>query len=301
MKNRLKKAFFILFLPILIFLPGFGQAETVKKINIVTTIFPLTDMAAAVGGDRAQVNQIIPPSVDIHNFQLRPEDLKILSGADLLLAVGSQLETWLNKVEKSLGQANFISLRFYDFLKSIGYPGLRTDDPHLWLDFEADRLLVDKITETLSKIDPEGKETYRQNGQTLKNELQFLDDKYRQTLSGCRQKYLIIAGHQAFGYLASRYGLILESLTGANPEAQPGPRKLQEIVNLIKSERIKAIFVESSTSPAYAEAIGRETGVKLYPLSTGVNLNKMEIKQKLSFLELMNNNLETLKKGLGCE
>jgi len=299
MKKKIRKLVFLLCF-LLLFI-ACNQSETEKKITVVTTILPITDMVKAIGGERTEIFQLVPPSADIHHFQLRPQDLKIISRADLLLSVGGNLEPWLDKVESLLKKKEAQKLKFYDFLKSIDYPRLRNDDPHLWLDFEADRLLAERITEILVRIDPAGKENYEQNSRSLTLTLQSLDDRYSQILSGCRQKYLVIAGHQAFGYLASRYGLELESLTEANPEAQPGPRRLQEIIGLIKAKEIKAIFIENSTTPIYAQTIARETGVKLYLLSTGVNLSRTELKEKYTFFELMNNNLETLRQALGCD
>lgn len=292
-------SFFIVFL--LTITISRSLAETPKKLKVVTTIFPLAELARAITTERGEVSLMIPASADIHHFQLRPSDLKILIQADLLIAVGEKLEPWLTKIEKSLEKEKVQSLKFLDYLESIGYPGLRNDDPHIWLDLEADALLAKKIAEELSRLDPEGTEVYRKNSQELIAEISSIDEQYRRVLSGCRQKHLVVAGHQAFAYLASRYGFIPISLTGANPEAQPGARKLQEIVNLIKSEQIKAIFSESSSPPIYARAIAEETGAEIYTLFTGVSLSRLDIEKKKSFLEIMKDNLKTLHSALDCE
>lgn len=300
MKKHLRRAvFLILFLMFLPFLSIRSRAEETQKLHLVTTIYPLAELTRAISGDRAEVFQLIPTSAEVHTFQLRPSDLKTLAEADLLISVGAHLEPWLARIEKSLNNKKLKTISFFDYLRGINYPGLKAEDPHLWLDFQADYLLVQKIIEELISLDPSGASFYKERGGELAAELKFLDEAYKQTIGHCQQKYLIIAGHQAFGYLASRYGLEQIALTGPNPESQPSPRRLQEIVNLIKKEQIKAIFYESSTPPAYAQTIARETGVKLYRLSTGVDLSRQEIEKKISFLELMKNNLEILKKGLG--
>lgn len=291
----------ILGLLLLSFLTGQSQAEQQQKLRLVTTIFPLTELVRAVSVDRAEILQLIPTSAEVHTFQLRPSDLKTLAEADLLICVGGHLEPWLGKVEKSLNNKKLKTIRFFDYLSTVNYPGLKPEDPHLWLDFQADCLLVEKIVEELTILDPPGAVMYKKRGQELLNELKSIDEEYQKTIACCQQKDLIIAGHQAFGYLATRYGLQQVALTGPNPEAQPSPRKLQEIINLIKTRQLKAIFYESSTPPAYAQTIARETGVKLYGLSTGVNLTRSEIEKKIGFLELMKRNLETLKKGLVCK
>ncbi|MGB9765594.1 MAG: metal ABC transporter solute-binding protein, Zn/Mn family [Candidatus Saccharicenans sp.] len=278
-----------------------GRQPEAKKIKIVTTIFPLTEMAMGVAGERAEVYQLIPTSIEVHNFQLKPKDLKVLSEAQILISVGGQLEPWLDKIEKSLKMEKTRKIRFFNYLENAHYPHLIPPDPHLWLDLKADSLLVDKIREELNSVDPEGIEYYDHNGEALKKELLNLDEDFIKSLGSCQQKILVVAGHQAFGYLASRYGLEQVSLTGQNPEAQPSPRKLEEIISLIKLRKIQTIFYESSTPPAYAETIARETGVKLRSLSTGVHLSRTEIEKKVSFIELMKKNLAILKESLSCQ
>ncbi|RFT16056.1 MAG: Zinc ABC transporter, periplasmic-binding protein ZnuA [Candidatus Saccharicenans subterraneus] len=269
---------------------------------LVTTIFPLTELARGVVGQRAEVRQVIPPSAEIHHFQLTPSDLKLLAEADLVIAVGGGLEPWLVKLEKSLRKAQTArTLRFIDYLRSADYRALRQDDPHVWLDFEADRILVGRLVEELCALDPEGEEYYRERGRALSAELSALDARFRQELGRCAGKEMIIAGHQAFAYLATRYGLVPVSLSGPQPEAQPGARRLQDIIRLVREKNIGAVFYESSEPPAYASTIALETGVRFYSLSAGVNLTRDQLQENKSFLELMADNLQILKKALGCE
>ncbi|MCX8160439.1 MAG: zinc ABC transporter substrate-binding protein [Candidatus Saccharicenans sp.] len=268
---------------------------------LVTTIFPLAELARGVAGNRAEVRQVIPPATEIHNFQLTPSDLKLLNKADLVIAVGGGLEPWLVRLEKSLGQKDARTLRFIDFLRSISYPALRQDDPHVWLDFQADLLLVERLLEELSRLDPEGSGYYQERARALNLELSALDSSFRRELASCRQKEIIIAGHQAFAYLTARYGLVSVSLSGPHPEALPGARRLQEIIKLIKDKKIEAVFYESSEPPAYASTIARETGARLFSLSAGVNLTGVQLSSGKTFLELMADNLKILKSALGCE
>lgn len=279
-------------------LPATGEERPV----LVTTIFPLTELTRGVAGERAEVRQIIPPSAEIHHFQLTPSDLKLLAEADLVIAVGGGLEPWLVRLEKSLRKAKKArTLRFIDYLRSVNYRALREDDPHVWLDFEADRILVERLVEELCALDPEGAGYYRERSRALNAELSALDANFRQELGRCSGKEIIIAGHQAFAYLTTRYGLIPVSLSGPHPEAQPGARKLQEMIRLVREKKIGAVFYESSEPPAYASTIARETGARLFSLSAGVNLTRAQLRDNKSFLELMADNLQILTTALGCE
>jgi len=268
---------------------------------IVTTIFPLSEFAREITGSQNQIYQLIPTSSEIHDFQLRPSDLSTLRSAQLLVRIGGQLEPWLDRIMVSFDPKKLTTVSFIEILKDSYYPALKPEDPHLWLNFEADQLLIKQLTGVLADLDPARADSYRKNSQALTEKLRQLDHQYQQSLAGCRGRDLVIAGHQAFGYLAARYGLNQISLTGLNPEPQPTPRKLQEVINLVRARQIKSIFYESSTPPAYAKQISRETGTKLYRLSTGVDLSKKEIQEQKSFLSLMEDNLKILIEGLGCD
>jgi len=278
-----------------------ARSEHSQGLRLVTTIFPLTELVRAIVSDEAEVFQLIPTSAEVHTWQLRPGDLKNLAAADILICIGGDFEPWLTKIDGTLDKKKTRIISFYDYLISIDYDGIRPGDPHLWLDFQADSLFVKKILEELEAIQPRNKELCRRRAEELVNQLGSLDREYKELLTHCPQKELIIAGHEAFGYLASRYGLRQIALTGSSPEAQPSPRQLQEIVNLIRAKKVRTIFFESSTPQAYARVIARETGAELCGLSTGVNLTRPELENKTGFIELMKRNLEILRKGLSCE
>ncbi|MBC7363912.1 MAG: zinc ABC transporter substrate-binding protein [Candidatus Aminicenantes bacterium] len=294
----------VLFFALLLFLflasSQLARTEQQPKLKIITTIYPLTELVQNITGDRGEVFQLIPTGAEVHNFQLRPSDVAQLRQADLLVAVGPALEPWLPKIETALGRKIKQKIYFFDELKKVGFPGLVEQDPHLWLDLKADDLLVKAVVNQLAELDPKGRLYYSERGQKLRAKISNLDREFQEQLANCRSNIFIVAGHQAFGYLARRYHLQLVSLVGANPESRPGLKKIQEIIELIKKEQVKAIFYESSVTPYYARAIAQETGIELYPLSTGVHLRPEEIKNKIGFLQLMKQNLETLKKALGC-
>ncbi|HQH60250.1 MAG TPA: zinc ABC transporter substrate-binding protein [Candidatus Saccharicenans sp.] len=299
MKKKLKFLFILLLMLFMGDFPRVGKAAE-PDLLVVTTIFPLSEFARQITAGQDEVYQLIPTSAEVHDFQLRPSDLAKLRSASILIRIGSNLEPWLDRILNNLDNQQLTVISFTEILKNSAYAGLRIEDPHLWLDFEADQLLVKAITEVLSRLNPARADAYRKNGQVLIDRLVWLDIQYQQNLASCQSSDLVIAGHQAFGYLASRYKLNQIALTGLNPEAQPTPRRWQEVINLIRARQIKSIFFESSSPPSYAREIARETGTRLYRLSTGVNLSKDEINQKKSFLSLMEENLKVLIEGLNC-
>jgi zinc transport system substrate-binding protein len=112
---------------------------------------------------------------------------------------------------------------------------------------------------------------------------------------------MILGGHSAFGYLTQRYGLQQIALYGISPNAEPTPKKLAEVVQAAKNHKVKFIFFESLVNPKLAQVLAKEAGLGTLLLHTGHNVTKEQIKNKTTFLELMEINLNNLRRGLGCD
>jgi len=171
-------------------------------------------------------------------------------------------------------------------------------DPHVWLDLENARRMVGNILASFVARDPSHRAYYERNAAGLSKELAALDLKYRETLAKCPKKVFLHGGHYAFGYLARRYGLRYLSASAVNADAEPTPARLAELVNLMRRERLNYVYTEELLSPRVAETIARETGAKILMLSAGHNLSRDQFQRGVSFISLMEQNLQNLKAGL---
>ena len=285
-----------------------------EQCSVLTTIFPLTEFAQAVGGDRVKVTQLLPPGAEAHTWEPKPSDIVKLSRADVFVYTGTEMELWVSGILKTIENSRLIIIE-----SSQGLPLLRSDeteshdfyhkhesgqvryDPHIWLNFDYDQKIVDKITAALSKSDPEGNLFYQRNAEAYKVKLRDLDQRFRKELGRCDSKEIILGSHAAFGYLAKQYGLIQIPLYGISPNAEPTPKKMAEVITLAKHYQTKAIYYEELVSDKLAKTIAQEAEAKILVLSTGENLTKKQIEAKVSFLALMEQNLENLKYGLACK
>lgn len=302
--------YFLLFL--FIFLPE----ACAEQCSVMTTIFPLTDFAQAVGGDRVKVTQLVPPGAEAHTWEPKPSDIVKLSRADVFIYIGSEMEPWVSGILKTIENPKLVIIE-----ASQGLPLLRADqtdaggekhhhsnesthgwfDPHIWLNFDYDQKIVDKITAGLSKRDPEGMLYFQKNAEAYKAKLRDIDLKYRKELGGCSSKEIILGSHAAFAYLAQQYGLTQIPLYGISPNAEPTPKKMAEVITAATHYQAKAIYYEELVSDKLAKTIAQETGAKTLVLSTGENLTQKQIETKVTFLSLMEQNLENLKYGLACK
>jgi zinc transport system substrate-binding protein len=173
-------------------------------------------------------------------------------------------------------------------------------DPHVWLDFSLDGKIIEAIAAAFGEKDPQNASWYRTNGESYHARLEALDKKFEAALSSCRHRQIILGGHSAFAYLAKRYGLQQIPLYGISPNAEPTPKKLTEIIHAAKIHRVKYIFFEEMVNPKLARVLAQEAGLQTLALYNGANLTRDQLKQKATFLGLMEKNLENLRQGLDC-
>lgn len=297
-----------------------ASVPTQKKLVVVTTLFPLYDFARTIGGDKADVSLILPPGVEAHAFEPKPEDAARVTKADLFVFTNEYMEPWAVKFVKGLNAANVTLVD-----SSRGVTLLRADaeheegegghaghsdkehhahaggmDPHIWLDFDNARIMVDTIAVAMGNRDPANRDFYAANAAAYKTELQRLDEEYRAGLSSCGKKVFLHGGHYVFGYLAKRYGLQYESAAAVNADAEPTPAKLIALVKQVRALGLKHIFSEELLSPRVSEMIAKETGTSVLLLHGAHNISREDFDHGVTFVALMKNNLKNLRTGLEC-
>jgi zinc transport system substrate-binding protein len=184
---------------------------------------------------------------------------------------------------------------------SHSHAGPEKMDPHVWFDFSLDLKIVDEIAAVFSEKDPAHAVFYRNNAETYKEKLKNLDQKYQTSLAQCHHRQILLSGHAAFAYLAKRYALQQIALSGISPDAEPTPQKMAEVINTTRKNGIKFIYSEELVHPKLSQTLAKEAGVGILVLNPGHNLTPKQVREKVTFLELMEKNLKNLQRGLECE
>jgi len=309
--------FFLLFLFPTLLLQSCQKNEKVtgaqNTLKVVTTLFPLYDFARNVGQQRAEVSLLLPPGVEPHAFEPRPADMKRIHGSDLFIFTGKYMEPWVDALLKGVDAKNLsvvdtsndITLiqgrHTHEEVDHTHTETLVSPDPHIWLDFSNAMKMVDSIAAAYMARDPQNAGFYRTNAEEYKKKLEELDRKYKDTLAQCRSRVIIHAGHFAFGYLTRRYNVkYVSAFRGFAPDAEPTPKRLIELAENVKKYSVRHIYYEELITPKVAEAISQETGCGLLMLHGAHNITREETVGGVTFLHVMEKNLENLKVGLQC-
>jgi len=282
-----------------------------KKLKVITSLFPLYDFSREIAGEKAEVIMLLPPGMEPHGFEPKPEDIFRVSKADIFVYTDRYMEPWAADLVKRIGNSNLLvidsgkGVKFQPAGEADEHDGHGHDhgngmDPHIWLDLTNAQKMVNNIAWGMAAKDPANRKYYLDRAAAYNSRLAALDERFRSGLSGCSTRMFLHGGHYAFGYLAARYGLDYRSAYSVSANSEPTPQKIAGLVSLIKSNGLKYVFYEELFSPTMAEAIARESGATLLQLHAIDSVSREEFESGASFISLMEKNLEILRKGLQC-
>lgn len=258
-----------------------GDSDEPGATHVVAGFYPLAFAAEEIRGVDVEVTNLTPAGAEPHDLELTPREVEEILGADLVLYVG---EGFQPAVEEAVESGDVAAL---DVLEGLE---LRDGDPHVWLDPALFAQVVDRIAIELG--DGTG-------SRLLATRLNDLDEAYEAGLADCERRELVTT-HDAFGYLAARYGLEVIPITGLAPEAEPSPQDLEAVAELVEERGVTTVFTETLLSPELGQTVAREAGATTATLNPLEGLAEDEIAQGEDYFSVMQANLDALTKGLGC-
>lgn len=255
-------------------------ARAADKIKVASFSTIDTEIAQQVGGDHVDVAGLVKPGVDPHEYDPTPADLRKVSDAQLILTSGKHMENYLNKLQEATGgKADMLKVGdHFSSLTMKADEGMENrgaiEDPHWWHSVANVKQATKIIRDELIKLDPADKADFEKNADLYLARLDELDKWVKRRVAELpRDRRKLVTSHDAFQYLARDYGFKIEAIEGVSAETEPSNRHVSELIDDIKKQGVKAIFLESTLNPKVTTQITRETGVKiggsLYPDGLG--------------------------------
>jgi zinc transport system substrate-binding protein len=282
---------------------GEKGSEGTKKLQIVTTFYPMYYFTQKVAGSSANVELLIPNGAEPHDWEPTAKDMAKIQDADLFIYNSRYFESWTEKVLKSINDSNLTvveaskGIELMNALESEEEhhsDHASSKDPHVWLSPVLAQQEVDTIAKAIEKLDPNNKNQYEKNAENFKSQLADLDHLYKETIDQAKKKEFVTQ-HAAFGYLAKQYGLTQIPIAGLSPDVEPTLGKLKELAEVTKKKNVKVIYFEGLTSSKVAQTLANEIGAKTEVLNPLEGLTKEEQEKGLDYIDVMKKNLEALK------
>jgi ABC-type Zn uptake system ZnuABC Zn-binding protein ZnuA len=218
----------------------------------------LNSFVEGVGGDRVQVDNLVPVGASPENYQPAPQDIATLGNAELIVENGGGIEAWLQNTIKNAGaQAKRV------VVLSDGLPAIDSN-PHHWMDPVQARAYVAKIRDALTSLDPDHKAEYAKNAAAYDAQLDTLEQwigKQIATVPSSHRAMIIF--HNAFDYYNRRFGIRTIGVVELSPGQDPNPAYIGHLVDLAKANGVRAVFSEPEYSPKLADTLARSAGIHI--------------------------------------
>ncbi len=263
-----------------------------EALRVVTSFYPVyvATLNVTSGIEGIEVENLASPHVGcLHDYQITPGAMRSLSEADLLLANGAGMESFLGKITQQLPR-----LRVVEVSQGIT---LLDGNPHVWVSLEGARRQVENIAAALAAAAPAHAAEFQANAERYNARLAELGARMHAELAPYAGTP-VVTFHEAFPYFGREFGLRIAGVIEHEPGSEPSAQELAQTIDLVRAQGVKAIFVEPQFSPRTAEVIARESGAKVYELDPVVTGPADPEAAKDAYWQAMEKNLTVLRAAL---
>ncbi|RIW29696.1 zinc ABC transporter substrate-binding protein AdcA [Bacillus salacetis] len=287
---------------------GEQGASPTDPVKIFTTVYPLQFFAERIAGEEAEVETILPPGSDSHTYEPTSKDVMRIAEADAFIMNGAGLEAYAEKIAEAAESEDVKVIEASDGIElsegSHGHDHGDGDDhdhgdydPHVWLDPIRSVKLAENIKDLLIEMNPEEENLFNENFETLKADLEALNQEFSTELDAAPGNHFIVS-HAAYGYWEEAYGVHQIAVSGLSPTQEPSQKELQTLVETAKEYGLKHIFFEQNITTKIAEVVRDEIGAETLRLHNLSVLTDEDIANGEDYFTLMRHNLAQLKTAL---
>jgi len=238
------------------------------KTRVTTTTSMVTDLVKQVGGDRVEVQGLMGAGVDPHLYKASASDITKLQRAEVIFYNGLLLEGKLQDVFAKMARTK---KHVYAVTESIAEKELLEPesfgghyDPHVWFDVTLWAQCVESVVKGLSEFDPKNKEHFEKRGKETQAKMRDLHQwALKKAAELPKEKRILITSHDAFNYFGRAYGFQVVGLQGISTVEEASTAAMVKLVDFVKKQKVKAIFIESSVPPKPIKRISEDAGVKI--------------------------------------
>ncbi|WP_028239344.1 metal ABC transporter substrate-binding protein [Stutzerimonas azotifigens] len=269
-----------------------------ERVKVLTSFSILADITRNIGGAEIELTNLVGPDSDAHLYETTPDDARRVAAADLIIVNGLNFEPWLDRLATSTGANGKVVQASQGVIpRTLEEDGQQIPDPHAWNNLANAKIYAGNIAKALARVDPAHAERYRANLEAYLSQIDALLIETRERFGGLPAgSHRIVTSHDAFGYLGQAYGIDFIAPQGLSTEHEPSAREVADLIGLIRSEGIKAVFVENIKDARLLEQIADETGARI-----GGTLYSDALASEgpaSAYLGLYRHNVETITRAL---
>ncbi|GDY73966.1 ABC transporter substrate-binding protein [Streptomyces avermitilis] len=281
------------------------------KLDVVASFYPMQYLAEQIGGKHVRVTSLTQPGQEPHDLEISAQQTVQLEKSDAVLYL-KNLQPAVDDAVAQSGVRTKIDAASLTTLEKHGnevggHAAAHDDtkgeesggtDPHIWLDPVKYSEVAQGVGKALAKADPEHAADYRKNTAALVEKLDGLDTRYADGLKNTGTK-VFITTHAAFGYLAERYGLTEEAISGLDPESEPSGNRVKELEKMAQADGVSTVFYETLVSDKTAKTVAKDARLRTDVLDPIEGIT--EKSRGTDYFQVMESNLKALRTALGAK
>ena len=268
------------------------------KITVVTTIFPLYDFARAVGGDKIELKMLIKPGSEVHSYDPLPSDMSAVYGSDLFVYIGGESDKWVDNLLDGT-DINALPLINEVSCSHTHSHGHNHADEHIWTSPQNATLMLRKICEELSEIDPENSDIYLQCCENYIERINKADKQISDVVSKYKNPFLVVADRFPFEYFTEYYGLDYEAaFDGCAVSSDISLKTMSHLTRVIEKRDVKTVFVTEISNQNIAKALNKQLGVEIVELHSAHNVSADDFNGGITYVDIMYRNAKALERGM---
>ena len=292
-----------------------SSAKASDKVSVVTTIFPEYDFMRQIAGDKIELKMLVTPGAETHSFEPTPQDIKEVNEADMFVYVGGDSDGWVDSILDSVDTDNMQVVTLMDCVDLVEeevIDGMTPEeeeakaageeaeyDEHVWTSPKNAKMIVQKLCDNLCAIDPKNKETYQKNTAEYQKKLAALDQEFLTAVDQAERKEIVVGDRFPFRYFADAYGLTYyAAFPGCSTDTEPSASTIAFLTDKVKEDKIPVVFHIELSNSKVCDSICEATGAKSELLNAVHNISKEDFESGVTYLDLMEHNVEVLKEAL---
>lgn len=273
------------------------------KLSITTTIYPYYEFVREIVGNKAQINQLISPGTEIHEFEPTPKDILKINNSDIFIYNGGESDEWVDKVLNSINSDVKVMCMFdyADLLYEEDIEHNKGDeyDEHIWTSIENDKKFVKAISEQILKLDSANADFYKSNTDAYINKLSRLDNSFENLVQNSSRNTIVVADRFPILYFVKEYGIKYESaFPGCTSETQPSIKTVTKLIDYVRENDLPVVFHIDNSSESLARIICEDSNAEIMTFYSMHNITREQFESKTTFISLLELNLKSLKEAL---
>lgn len=297
-----------------------APAKQEEGLSVVATIFPQYDFARQVMGSSDDLTMLLRPGQEVHSYEPTPQDIIAIQNCDLFIYVGGESDAWIEDVLEGMDTSHMVILSLMDLVDPLEEDtdsvlenpeehshedGEATHlhqeeyDEHVWTSPKNAMLITQAICDALCDIDPSNAQTYRQNTADYLEQLEGLDQDFREVISNAGRDTLIFGDRFPLLYFVREYGLnYYAAFPGCASETEPSAATVARLIDLVREEQVPVVYQIELSNGNIARSIADSSGAKVETFYTCHNITRDDFNAGETYLSLMKRNVNSLKEAL---